>query len=50
MEVLAIRQLRILLDLLEEEADILPYVATLTPDERLAIIFVLIQLRNGVDK
>jgi hypothetical protein len=41
MEVLAIKQVRILLDLVEEDADLVPYIATISPEHRLAILFLL---------
>lgn len=49
MEVLAIRQLRILLDLLEEDAEILPYISTLSGEEKCAVMFILVHLKNGVE-
>ena len=44
MEILAVKQIRILLDLLEEDADIRPYLATLSVEDKISIVFVLNQL------
>jgi hypothetical protein len=50
MEVLAAKQIRVLLDLIEEDAPLQPYISTLTGEQKQAIVFVLIHLKNGVLK
>lgn len=48
MAILAIKQIQVLLELLQEDQDLRPYVKTLTPEERQAIVFVLVQLNKDV--
>jgi len=48
VEVLAIRQIRFRLDLLEKEEDIKPYLDRIPESQRNAMVFVLNQLVKGV--